>query len=127
MVSTHHALLSLAPIGKGLALTKHISIAVTESAQMCHVEMSVNLREAPVLVSEMTPLAIEAELFSVKRPTILTLILVVQALFRLAIVHHLHGIGLSRNFIKAMGVLALDPIPAEASLCPVLAHLTHLK
>ena len=86
--------------------------------------MPVDLLEAPVLVPEVTSLAIEAEFIPIERPAVLTLILVVQVLFRLAIVHHLLKIiALSGNFITTVSVLALYTISAEASFRPVLAHL----
>ena len=85
--------------------------------------MPVDLLEAPVLVPEVAPLAVEAELLPVESPAVLTLILVVQVFLLLAIVNRLHIFALRSQFVEAVSVLALDAISAEASFRPVLAHL----
>ena len=58
---------------------------------MCHVVVSVNLLEATILMSEVAAFPIETELLTVEGSTVLTLVLVVQALLALAAgpgVHH---------------------------------------
>ena len=57
---------------------------------MCHVVVSVDLLEAAILMSEVAPFPIETELLTVECATVLTLVLVVQALLALAAASRVH-------------------------------------
>ena len=82
--------------------------------------MSVHLLEGPVLVTEVTALAIGAEALAVELPTVLRLILVVcVASFLLTEVQ----VVVLAELIDSVRVLALVAVATEAGLSPVLAKL----
>lgn len=82
--------------------------------------MSVHLLEGPVLVTEVTALAIGAEALAVELPAVLRLILVVcVALLLLTEVQ----VVVLAELIDSVRVLALVAVATEAGLSPVLAKL----
>ena len=83
-----------------------------------------DLREAAVLMPEVTSLTVEAELFTIERSAILALVFVILILLTLALVHDLLAIRINGKLLNTVSVLALDTVAAEAGLSPVLAHLT---
>ena len=85
---------------------------------MRHEVVTMDFLEASVLVSEVAPFAIWAKLLTVELPAILRFVLVVKSCLRLG-----DSVDLSELF-RAMSVLALQTIAAEADFCPVLAHFT---
>ena len=80
--------------------------------------MSVDFLEASVLVSEVAALAVRAQFLSVELPAILRLILVVETSLGFG-----DPVDLG-ELVMAVGILALETVPAEANLGPVLAHLS---
>ena len=85
---------------------------------MCHEIVSMDFFERSILVSEVASLAVWAKFFSVELSTILGLVLIVEPCC---------GFGDPVNlceFLRAMGILALQTISAEANLSPVLAHFS---
>ena len=98
-------------------------MVVAQRTEVSHVVMPVDLREAAVLMPEVTSLPVEAELFPVERTAILALVFVILILLALALVHYLLAIRINGKLLNTVSVLALDTVAAEAGLRPVLAHL----
>ena len=102
------------------AIRKHIVVGDIEGCEVSNVEMPVDFLEAAILVTEVAAFTVGAELLTIELTAVLRLILIVRT-------HHLRvqvcTVAL-RKLLLAMSVLALGSVAAEASLGPVLAHLT---
>ena len=85
---------------------------------MGHEVVSMNFFERPVFVAEVAPFSIWAEFLTVELPAILGLVLFVKSCLGFC-----NSVDLSELF-STVGVLAFEPISAEADFCPVLAHFT---
>lgn len=94
-------------------------MADAESRQMHHVEVPVNLLEAAVLVAEVAPLAVGAELLAVELPTVLRLVLVVGTLLLLI---EIELVRLAQ-LLLAVSILALEAVATRPEQSPVLAKL----
>ena len=80
--------------------------------------MTMDFFERSVLMSEVASFTIWAELLSVKLSAILRFILVIETCLGLS-----DPVDLSKLF-STVGILAFKTIAAEATLSPVLAHLS---
>ena len=109
------------PIRRTLAVGKDVLIdVVAQCGQVRHVEVPVDLAEAAVLVPEVAPLAVRADLLAIELPAILRLVLVVD--IGLLLLVRIQRVVLA-ELLRAVRVLALGAVPAEAGLGPVLAHV----
>ena len=97
-------------------MLKHVDMGLTDSCQMWHVEASVEFLETSLLVSEVAAFAIGAHFLPVELTTILRLVFFVERSLS-------DPVDLSK-FAKAMGILTLETIPAEAGLSPILAQFS---
>ena len=91
-----------------------------QSSQMSDVVMPVDFLEGAILVSEVAPDAVRAEFLPIELPAILRFVLVVHTLLLLLKVEWV----VLTELLRAMSVLALNAVAAEAHLGPVLAELT---
>ena len=82
--------------------------------------VSVDLLECAIFVSEVASQAIRAELLAIELPAVLRFVLVVNSLILLL---HVEWVVFT-ELLRAMGVLTLNAIAAEACVNPVLAKLT---
>ena len=73
-----------ASIGCAFALGQHLFVSDAKGREMSHIMMSVNFLKRAIFVSEMTSLAVGAELFAVELSTILRLILIISTNLLLA-------------------------------------------
>lgn len=87
---------------------------------MRNVMVSVDLLECAIFVSEVASQAIRAELLAIELPAVLRFVLVVNSLILLL---HVEWVVFT-ELLRAMGVLTLNAIAAEACVNPVLAKLT---
>lgn len=88
---------------------------------MGHVEVSVDLFEASVLVAEVAPFAIWAEPLPIELPAVLRLVLVVRtACFLLLQIK----LMILTELLQSVGILTFLAVATETRLCPVLAELT---
>ena len=85
---------------------------------MSHIVVAMDLFERSVLMSEVASLTVWAELLSVKLSAVLRFVLVIETCLGLS-----DPVDLSKLF-STVGILAFKTIAAEATLSPVLAHLS---
>ena len=113
--------LSLAAIWRILTVRNHFVVSDAKRRQMGHVEVSVDLFEASVLVAEVAPFAIWAEPLPIELPAVLRLVLVVRtACFLLLQIK----LMILTELLQSVGILTFLAVATETRLCPVLAELT---
>ena len=108
-------------VGRSLAVSKDVLVdVVAHCGQVRHVEMPVDLLEAAILVPEVAPLAVGAELLAVELAAVLRLVLVVHVGLLLLVEVQLVILA---ELLLSVRVLTLTPVAAKARLGPILAHI----